>query len=137
MTVRVGVIGVGIMGADHARKLNGCVADAAVTARRRRPASLVSLLCRMRTARRRRLASLVSLLCRMRHRDDKRDENTTLQMRIDKLFQQYFIISCGGVGESVCRFSRFVASTPIAELAICKPSHGWLGLGCLTKCFIS
>jgi hypothetical protein len=53
MTVRVGVIGVGIMGADHARKLNGCVADAAVTARRRRP------------------ASLVSLLCRMRHRDDK------------------------------------------------------------------
>ncbi|MGP4056099.1 Gfo/Idh/MocA family oxidoreductase [Mycobacterium sp. 4D054] len=32
MTVRVGVIGVGVMGADHARKLNGCVAGAAVTA---------------------------------------------------------------------------------------------------------
>lgn len=32
MTVRVGVIGVGIMGADHARKLNGCVAGAKVTA---------------------------------------------------------------------------------------------------------
>lgn len=32
MTVRVGVIGVGIMGADHARKLNGCVAGAEVTA---------------------------------------------------------------------------------------------------------
>ena len=32
MTVRVGVIGVGVMGADHARKLNGCVAGAEVTA---------------------------------------------------------------------------------------------------------
>lgn len=32
MTVRVGVIGVGVMGADHARKLNGCVAGAQVTA---------------------------------------------------------------------------------------------------------
>ena len=32
MTVRVGVVGVGVMGADHARKLNGCVAGADVTA---------------------------------------------------------------------------------------------------------
>ena len=32
MTVRVGVVGVGVMGADHARKLNGCVAGAEVTA---------------------------------------------------------------------------------------------------------
>jgi myo-inositol 2-dehydrogenase / D-chiro-inositol 1-dehydrogenase len=32
VTVRVGVVGVGVMGADHARKLNGCVAGADVTA---------------------------------------------------------------------------------------------------------
>ena len=32
MTVRVGIVGVGVMGADHARKLNGCVAGAEVTA---------------------------------------------------------------------------------------------------------
>ena len=32
MTVRVGVVGVGVMGADHARKLNGCVAGGDVTA---------------------------------------------------------------------------------------------------------
>lgn len=32
MTVRVGVIGVGVMGADHARKLNGSVSGAEVTA---------------------------------------------------------------------------------------------------------
>ena len=32
MTIRVGVIGVGVMGADHARTLNGCVAGAEVTA---------------------------------------------------------------------------------------------------------
>lgn len=32
MTVRVGVIGVGVMGADHARKLNSCVAGAQVVA---------------------------------------------------------------------------------------------------------
>jgi myo-inositol 2-dehydrogenase / D-chiro-inositol 1-dehydrogenase len=32
MTVRVGIIGVGVMGADHARKLNGTVARAEVTA---------------------------------------------------------------------------------------------------------
>jgi myo-inositol 2-dehydrogenase / D-chiro-inositol 1-dehydrogenase len=32
MTVRVGVIGVGVMGADHARKLNDWVAGAEVTA---------------------------------------------------------------------------------------------------------
>ena len=91
MTVRVGVIGVGIMGADHARKLNGCVADAAVTARRRRP------------------ASLVSLLCRMRHRDDKRDEKTTLQMRIDKLFHlpSYFIfITTYYHHHVICTFSN-------------------------------
>ena len=32
VTVRVGIIGVGVMGADHARKLNGSVAGALVTA---------------------------------------------------------------------------------------------------------
>jgi myo-inositol 2-dehydrogenase / D-chiro-inositol 1-dehydrogenase len=32
MTVRVGIVGVGVMGADHARKLTGCVAGAEVTA---------------------------------------------------------------------------------------------------------
>lgn len=32
MTVKIGVIGVGVMGADHARKLNSCIAGAQVTA---------------------------------------------------------------------------------------------------------
>jgi myo-inositol 2-dehydrogenase/D-chiro-inositol 1-dehydrogenase len=32
MTVRVGIVGVGVMGADHARKLNSCVGGAQVTA---------------------------------------------------------------------------------------------------------
>jgi myo-inositol 2-dehydrogenase/D-chiro-inositol 1-dehydrogenase len=32
VTVRIGIVGIGVMGADHARKLNGSVAGAAVTA---------------------------------------------------------------------------------------------------------